>query len=544
MSRIEYPLPFVCLDIQLLTASIWIPVLLRSLRPKRVMTAMDNVVLVLSLVCFVTFSTAESHLDYYTAAVFEHAKIRTPNDSASSIIQRNLRFYFSAANEAKSQGADVIVFPEYGIIPPGKRDELKKFLEYIPDPKESRVNPCEQNDAYSSRPILNTLSCMAKANSIFVVANMGDIQKCENDLRCPEDGVFQFNANVVFDRDGTLVLKYHKEHLNFEFGMDLAREQQDSTFETDFGTFATYNCFDIDFQRMSEVARSPGIDGIMLTAIYGNRAPLKTTVQFWEAWALGNNATLLVANLQMPGDLSMGSGIFHGENGALGYTFNPDGLSKLVVARVPKLKSPEISPESNITVIYPDYSVNWNMTTDLPAECSLKLLNQSNDISTDYRCTEENITFSFVPLKESSGHIETCHNGLCCALDYQTKGLNDQFFLGAFSGMYSHFGRYFWCEEDCVLARCDPFGDSPCATYPTKSLTVFEHVHLSGNFSSEVVYPSVLESGSKLVSRTEWRHQRSNQNETSVIFQNGHGRNLLVVGLKGRCFERDPPYQQ
>ncbi|CAL1293393.1 unnamed protein product [Larinioides sclopetarius] len=508
------------------------------------MTIMGKILLALSLVGFVTFSIVESHLDYYTAAVFEHAKIKTPNDSASSIIQRNLRFYISAANEASSQGADVIIFPEYGIIPPAKRDKLKKFLEYIPDPKKSPVNPCEQNDTFSTRPILNTLSCMAKENSIFVVANMGDIQKCDGDPQCSEDGVFQFNANVVFDRDGTLVLKYHKEHLNFESGMDLAEEQQDSTFKTDFGTFATYNCFDIDFQRMSEVARSPEVDGIMLTAIYGNRSPMKTTVQFFESWALGNNVTLLVANLQMPGDSAMGSGIFHGENGALAYTFNPDGLSKLVVARVPKSKSAEISPDYNITVIYPDYSVNWNMTLDLPEECSLKLFNESNEIYTDYRCTEENITFSFTPLKESSGHIETCQNGLCCSLDYQTKGLNDQFFLGAFSGMYSHYGRYFWCEEDCVLARCDPFGDSPCSTYPTKSSTVFEYVNLSGNFSSEMVYPSVLESGSRLVSRTEWQHQRNDQNETSVIFQNEHGRNLLVAGLKGRCFERDPPYQR
>ncbi|GFS93263.1 pantetheinase [Nephila pilipes] len=492
-----------------------------------------------------SLSSVDGHENYYTAAVYEHSRYISKNDSSRFIMETNLGYYRRAAEIASSKGADVIVYPEYGIFSPSyERAALKDYLEYIPDPKKERANPCEQREAYSQRLILRTLSCIAKNNSLYVVANVGDLQNCEGDPDCPSDGVFHLNTNVVFDREGTLTFKYHKERLFYEFGMDLPRGQQNYTFDTDFGTFATFICFDIDFERMSEVARRPGVDGVMFSTMFVDQGPQMTSVQFWESWALGNNATILASNIQIPGYAAIGSGIFHGEQGALSYTFNPDGISKLVVARVPKTGFDPVPPEASITAITEDDSWEWKGDgIDVPTVCSRSILGDFTNMYLDYRCMEENMThYSFVKLTEPKAHLEVCSNGVCCSLNYETNGLSDSYYLGVFNGTYRHFERYSWCEEDCVLARCDDSEEKPCATFPTKTETVFRHVQLKGNFTSKVVLPSITQSGLRLVPRTEWRHHQHSEWKRDIHFDNERGRKLLVVGMKGRCYDKDPPY--
>ncbi|KAF8782437.1 biotinidase-like [Argiope bruennichi] len=489
---------------------------------------------------------AEAHNHFFTGAVYEHARYYSKNESASHIVETNLDCYRKATEIASSKGADVIVFPEYGIFPPLERAEVKKFMETIPDPKNARVNPCEESDVYSQRIILHTLSCMAKNNNIVVVANMGDLQKCEGEPDCPEDGDFHFNANVAFDRDGTLLMKYHKEHLFYEFGMDLARAQQNATFETDFGTFATYICFDIDFGRMSEVGQWPTVDAVLFSTMFVDQAPQMMSIQFWESWALANNKTLLAANIQIPGFLAVGSGIFHGQEGALSYTFNPDGISKLVVARIPKSDFESVAPYASITAMKDDETWEWKGDgKDVPEVCSRTLLNDSTVVTRDYRCMEENMTdYTFVKLTAPKGRVDACNNGVCCFVDYETDGMTEDYYLGVFNGTYNHFGRYNWCEEDCVMARCDPLGDRPCATFPMKSETVFRHLHLKGNFTSKVIYPSVTESGMRLVPRSDWHHHTHENLLSDIHFDSKSGRKLLVAGLKGRCYDKDPPYRR
>ncbi|GFR10189.1 biotinidase [Trichonephila clavata] len=180
---------------------------------------------------------------------------------------------------------------------------------------------------------------------------MGDIDPCKGKPGCPPVGHLQFNTNVVFDRDGTLLVRYRKEHFWYEYAMDLPRHKQNPKFTTDFGTFLSYVCYNILLERIVEVEKEDKVDGIVFSTMWENTMPLGMTVDYFQSWAMGNNLTLIAADIQLPGQRAVGSGIFHGSYGALAYTFNPDGISRLIVARVPRKNYALTEPKSSITAV-------------------------------------------------------------------------------------------------------------------------------------------------------------------------------------------------
>lgn len=97
------------------------------------------------------------------------------------------------------QKADMIVFPEDGIMFSfSKWADVNTTAEDVPD---AGAVPCV--DKKDHLPVLTNLSCMAKENQMYVVANLIDKKPCTRQP-CPEKTVF-YNTNVAFDRNGTLV---------------------------------------------------------------------------------------------------------------------------------------------------------------------------------------------------------------------------------------------------------------------------------------------------------------------------------------------------
>lgn len=420
---------------------------------------------------------------------------------------------------------------------------MKRHLEFIPDPQKTTANPCDEADSFSSRPILHTLSCLAQNNGIVVVANMGSLEPCVGKRGCPEDGTLQLNTNVVFDKNGAILARYSKERLFFENGMDLPLEKQNPIFETEFGKFAMFTSFDIMFKKMAQTSRTADLDAIIFPNMWVNIAPFYSSTQWFQAWAMGNNATLLAANLQIPGYLAVGSGIYRGLEGSIDSTFNPDGIPKLIVATIPK-RNRKVTTTSKVIAITESDTKEWKDDgKDVPSVCSFHILGRTKNIHKEYRCIDEKtVNYTLAKLHGAKNYSEICNNGMCCAVNYTADSMDEGYYIGVFNGTHNFFDKYFWAEENCFLARCDDANGTACSHFPMHSKTVFRSISVTANFTTNNIYPSLVSSEVRLVPVRDWTYRPKSENKAIVKYNSSRGIKLLVASLKGRVYKRDPPY--
>ncbi|KAF6365633.1 vanin 2 [Rhinolophus ferrumequinum] len=171
-----------------------------------------------SVAVFTLMTLHVSALDTFIAAVYEHAvilpnKTETPvsQDDALLLMNKNLDILESAIKQAAEQDAQIIVTPEDALYGwKFTRETIFPYLEDIPDPQTTWI-PCEDPHRFGHTPIQARLSCLAKNNSIYVLANIGDKKPCNSsDSTCPANGYYQYNTNVVYNKKGKLVARYHK----------------------------------------------------------------------------------------------------------------------------------------------------------------------------------------------------------------------------------------------------------------------------------------------------------------------------------------------
>lgn len=509
----------------------------------------------LHLLTLILFPVVVWGKDYFTAAVFEHRPRAERSASHEETIAANLKFFERATEIAVTKGADIIVFNEYGIYPyldDDDRGVLKKLAEHIPDPETTKFNPCV--DGGKDMHILSTLSCMARKYNIYLVGNLGDVQSCEGtcsaqvsecDQKCPEDGMLIYNTDVAFDRKGHLIARYHKNHLYFE-NYNTPEKPEFVTFSTEFGKFGLFTCFDSVFEESMILARDYEIDtAIFPTFWFDDMLPFNAA-EWQQSWAIANKVNFMAANIQIPGNASLGSGIYSKKYGALVYTYEPDGESKLLVANVPIVKHEEpsdVSFEPSITVVKEDATyLKTENGEAFPEQAYVKVSGPANDFLTDYRVYEslaEN--FTLIKLEANEGGIEACNNGFCCKLEYIAEDIAEEYYFGAFSGLDNVGGYFHWCEETCLLLRCDPLDGKPCAMQPSRSKTVFKSLKISADFTAERVYPTVTKSKFRLAPKREWNFERK-CSKAILEFHAETEEPLMKAGLLGRCYKRDPPF--
>ncbi|NWW08651.1 VNN3 protein, partial [Oreocharis arfaki] len=391
-----------------------------------------------SAVLLVLSALGTCALDTYVAAVYEHNVVLSEDteepvspEEALMLMEKNIAILEAAIKEAARQGANIIVTPEDGIY--GwvfTRETIYPYLEDIPDPQVEWI-PCAHPGRFAPSPMLERLSCLARNNSIYVVANMGDKKPCNSsDPRCPSDGRYQYNTNVVFDSEGKLVARYHKYNLFVtEKQFNYPKDPGFVTFNTSFGYFGIFTCADILYHDPAVVLASRfQVDTILFPTAWVNTLPLLSAVQFHSAWAMGMGVNFLSANTHNSTLDMTGSGIY-APDGPRAYYYNTEmDNGHLLVT--------ELSSRPRLSSDYPA-AVNWTLYASQIKQLPSNKHSFSEVVYHDL--------FSFTELTESEGNCAICQQDLCCHLSYKVveKQQDEIYVLGAFDGLHVVEGEYY-----------------------------------------------------------------------------------------------------
>lgn len=326
--------------------------------------------------------------DHYWAGVVEFSfKERSTNNESDFInTSLNLETYKEIINSAEADPLDIIVFPEYGL-------SQVKTASFVPNPLDL-IAPCN-NLEYD--PVVRDLSCVARVRQKYLVVNLVEKAFCPEDVDsrpCAPNGLYHFNANVVFDRHGRVIARYRKFNLFGEAGINVTQWSDMTTFETDFGvTFGTFICFDLMFDRPALQLVRNGVTDFIFPTMWFSELPFLSAVQIQQAWAYANNVNFLAAGSSFPEIGSTGTGVFAGKRGRIVTVMNHNADSKLYVAQVPKIGRPQATISRQPVIKY------------TPSEMSnLKLKRDQID----------GYVMSTLPLNVSSYEASLCQASLCC----------------------------------------------------------------------------------------------------------------------------------
>ncbi|CAG5123943.1 unnamed protein product [Candidula unifasciata] len=499
------------------------------------------VLLLMASFCLWTSADVTLTQTRFKAAVYGHRVIPPPpgivsRADAVRYMRRNLHVFATQAAEAKAQGADILVFPEDGIYGTQfTRESVYNFLEQIPKPLASAWSPCGDPSLHQNTEVLHDLSCIARNNSLYLVANMGDKQPCNvrTDPKCPKDGRYQYNTNVAFDPNGTLVARYHKYHLFFEEQFDTPNAEV-VYFDTPFGRFGLMVCFDVLFSEPGlSIVLKHHIANIVFPTAWMDALPLLSAVGFHSSFARALGVNFLAANFHAPERRMHGSGVYSPDGmKTFYYGSSAESPPELLVAELDTLSEPK--PNINISA-YDSYQKL------LEPNC----LGFKNDDVVKLS-SEEFISelfhdmFTFRQLQGGSGRLRVCQNSICCNLNFSLDGDrpgSDLFAFGAFDGLHTYEGQYYF--QICALVKCADVTDrKTCGTVTDTSTTKFVNISITAEMSTPFIYPQLVLSDGKgellLANSTTWGFK-----DATLWTNNQPEGAILSAALFGRYYQRD-----
>ncbi|KAM5263981.1 pantetheinase-like [Ctenodactylus gundi] len=463
-----------------------------------------------------------SSLDAFVAAVYEHAVILpkvthapVSPEEALALMNRNLDILEEAIVLAATQGAHIIVTPEDGIYGMNfTRETIYPYLEDIPDPQVNWT-PCDHPSRFGHTPVQRRLSCLAKSKSIYIVANIGDKKPCDaSDPQCPHDGRYQYNTDVVFDYQGKLVARYHKQNLFLgENQFNAPKEAEMVTFNTTFGKFGIFTCFDILFHDPAvTLVKDHHVDTILFPTAWMNVLPHLSAIEFHSAWAMGMGVNFLASNIHLPAKRMTGSGIYVP---SYPKTFHYDMKTEEGKLLLSELES---HPRR--------LTVNWTSYAN-----SIEALSTENE---EFKGTVFFDEYTFVKLTGITGNYTVCQKDLCCHLSYKMseKRSDEVYALGAFDGLHTVEGSYHL--QVCTLLKCKTTDLSSCGGSVDTASTRFEIFSLSGTFGTQYVFPEVLLSEVQLAPG-----EFSVSRDGRLFSLQPTSRPVLTVTLFGRLYDKD-----
>ena len=151
----------------------------------------------------------------------------------------NIKKASSMIVDSADNGADFIVLPEMFNCPYSN----DKFIEYCEEEHES--------------PTLNTISQLAKANDVYILA--GSIPERKDDKL--------YNTSYLFDKKGSIIAKHRKMHLfdidvkdkiTFKESDVLTAGDEFTIADTDFGKIGIGICYDVRFVELARILAEKG----------------------------------------------------------------------------------------------------------------------------------------------------------------------------------------------------------------------------------------------------------------------------------------------
>ena len=435
----------------------------------------------------------------YRAAVVEYKPFAAPlrvipvsKQVAQENMMKNLQSFEMLMHEAHVRGVQLIVFPEDGITGGNfvTRATCYPYLESIPVVSGGAINPC-LDDGFGDRPVLKKLSCMAREYTMVLVVNMGDMQECSGSPDCPRDGHYQFNTDVMFDSDGSLLAKYHKTHLyaGEHLVFDFPPTTEVVTFKVSFGvTFGIFTCYDILFCDPPFKLLQEGVRDIIFPTYWGNEFPFYISSHLQQGWSWRTGVNFIACNQHDVhsnfGFYATGSGIYSAGFPLMYYLSGKpfeDASGQLLVADVP------FDPSTAAEVI--------NGT--------------AVDVNNILMKTTPFLNYSSNFLTNNSGSVEVSYSndklsvGINCKLDYEFDASSTTsdvyaFTAGVVKQDYNSHNDLAYAV--CSLTKCaETCGDPPSSTdYMTT--TSFTRLTISGDFSAgNVVIPTVVGNGLSLL---------------------------------------------
>lgn len=466
------------------------------------------------VVLVVLFSFSVPVHALYTAAVVEFS-IDQVSVKARDRHETNLKGFKDALTSVKNEGMDVILFPEDGINGAAffTREQIFPFLEEIPDALP--VIPCNDSQ-FEDRFVLQTLSCLAREFGVVLIANMGERKNCSStlDVSCPPDGRYQFNTNVVLEKNGALIAKYHKINLysaeNDYF--DPGDAKQCVSFKTSFGVeFGTFTCYDMLFDTPSQCLLSKGIKNFVFPTAWGNSFAFYMSTSVQQGWSRENQVNVLAANWHIPALFhGTGSGIYSA-GVAKKYMFSGEflemGTGRVLVSKL----EADPSRNKNLTQVGILKDVAHTTAKNESTLSQFKVLTSNEDVVQISYENPSNPTMS-----------------LTCTLDYKMKsaGRGEHYAVGVFIG--ENPSNFFYAV--CTLLKCSSVQCGK-SVKDHVALTVFERISLNGTFPpGSSLLSTALASGLVLLNTSEMKLAK---NSLSIV---GVNEPILEASLWTRVY--------
>ncbi|XP_066262392.1 vanin-like protein 1 [Euwallacea similis] len=440
----------------------------------------------------------------YIAAVVEYNSATSKN-GANWTIEENVHNYIYQIQSAHNMGAQIIVFPEYGLS--GVVEDPENYSIAIPEVETALY---ASNDF---SPLLS-LSNAAIENKIYVVANF-----LERALDTSNSTVF-YSTTIVFSITGSLIAKYRKINLYNE--TNLTPGSDPVTFTTEFGTFGLITSMDILYLHPSKsMFSNVNVTDVIYVAAWTSYIPFYMSLEVQVGYALANKVNLLASNINNPVNGRGGSSIVSSDGTVLRKVLTDKSATTFMYANVQ-------TQSANKNFALRGFDIFDDETREV-----LSNYKNLNDFNYD--------AYTFRSLNLSSENItdEICSGDFCCSfniLAYANEtNASEVYKLVAYEGKTPLYNQQVDIKFCAVVACLYENDISSCGVRPPSSYTtVFRHITVWGVWKSgpEDFYRPVSLKGN-LDSVYNVTYLESRRNEDLAISYNitAPHSNVVLFGL-------------